>query len=875
MKKIKQTLGSIVIRYPKTIVTVTLLLGIIAVALLPKLRTDPNPYLLGEDHASRINLRKLRSDFTGAGNKMIILLSTKETVFTPQTLTRIKELTTRLETIDLLSETVIAEMKAFAQTLDDTAQKQLVALIENGLDEFALDTLYDIQTSLKERGKWTPAIKHMFEKISTCIMPVSKITSLSNTDNIIGNPGGLSVNPIYDEIPESPAVLERLQQDVLDNPLLHHTLVSPDAKHTAIIIELAIKETQSKEQFALYNKVNQILAHDLPGNERHYVAGLPVITAALSYTIKEDTKRFFPIVLLLVILCLYFTFRSASGVAIPILVVLISLAITLAIKVLFDIPLNIITTSIPVFVLSIGVADSIHMISEYRDNILSGMTPKAAVRETINMLTFPVTMTSLTTAGAFLSLAITQIVQMRYFGVFIAIGTLLALIISLLFIPAFLYLIPQQQTAAKHRKTPRMDRFIATGLTLITQWTVRYSKPVLIMAAIVTTVAIFGATQVRVDNNTVKYFPPTAELAVSSHAINEHMGGAMNLNIVISDADNTPGALKDPQTLNHIAALEAFIEKQPVVGKIASLTKLIERINYALHDNDPQYNRIPKAAKPIENSKTGTANESNVSGKALISQYLLLYENSGGDTLSDVTDIEYTKTNIRVMIRTNSSYAASHLVDDIKHYTDAFLPKHLKVEFSGWASILIGSTHEIVAGQITSLAISLILIFVMLMSTFRAVKKGAIAVVPLLATITVNFGIMGFFNVPLDIGSAVVSSIVIGIGIDYGIHYLSRFYKNINNGAPIEEAIADTVIHSGKAITLNAAVVSLGFAALMFSTLRPVFTMGWMIIVTMLISAICTTVLLPALLTATWSRSISSPFTLRPKKDKLSRLSNT
>jgi predicted RND superfamily exporter protein len=148
----------------------------------------------------------------------------------------------------------------------------------------------------------------------------------------------------------------------------------------------------------------------------------------------------------------------------------------------------------------------------------------------------------------------------------------------------------------------------------------------------------------------------------------------------------------------------------------------------------------------------------------------------------------------------------------------------------------------------TSLMVSLAVVLAMLFFTFRKISYAGIAIVPLIMTISINFGIMGFFRIPLDIGTAIISSIVIGIGVDYAIHYLSRLKNNLDQGTTFSRALENTVSHSGKAIVSNAATVGFGFVALWFSVLTPLIIMGWMITVTMLVSAFSTLVLIPVLL---------------------------
>ena len=169
------------------------------------------------------------------------------------------------------------------------------------------------------------------------------------------------------------------------------------------------------------------------------------------------------------------------------------------------------------------------------------------------------------------------------------------------------------------------------------------------------------------------------------------------------------------------------------------------------------------------------------------------------------------------------------------------------MRFAGWGELNVSTTREIVRGQITSLAISLAAVFLMLIVQFRTLGKSLFAITPLLFTILLNFGAMGWLGIPLDIGTALVSAIAIGIGIDYAIHYLARLNTELQAGAHPAQAIANTMLTSGKAITANALVVGVGFLALTFSQFNPIRQIGWLVSQTLIVSAIATVVLLPAL----------------------------
>lgn len=828
----------IVTGFPKTTLFVFLLLAVLAALQLPNLTRDPTPYLLPPDHESRVNLSHLRRDYTGANDGIIVLLESEQTVFTPQTLARVQNLTRAFEQIHVVTpqdRQLLLELSDAAPPAAALKIKQLANAPVTPETWMQIDEIRE-RLDLEDTAfpELTAALDEWIKKLS----PVIEVTSLSSADNIRGKDGILDINPVFETVPRTEQELADLKKAVMSNRLFDNILVSENGKSTGIIIELIVMDNRTQEQFQVYQQVKSIVEQQFPGPERHYIAGLPVVSGALGKIMERDTQRLFPIVILIVTTCLFLTFRKLKGILVPLGVVILSLIVTLGLKVLFDIPLNIITTTLPVFILSIGVADGIHMFSEYRDHLLLGDSKVDAIKKTMKQMTMPVIMTSVTTAVAFYAISLTEIVQLHHFGLFVAAGAMIAMLYSLFFIPALLMLLPERKikSTATAKPSSRIETAYAAGLVKTTEVFVRRPVITAVAAAIVFGVSLFGASKVVVDNNNALYFLEGSDIRVSSEKLNKDAAGSALINFLVTFEKDEPEPFKHPENLKYIEQLVDFLNQQPQVGKVMGLTELIKRINFVLHDEDPVFNRVP------------SPDEAKGASRHMISQMLLLYENGGGDTLSDFTDTGYTRINIPAVIQTNSSQQTLMLSRQVRHFVNQTFPAHIRVDITGSASVSVAATDEIVKGQMTSLFVSLGVVLAMLFITFRKLTYAGIAMVPLVMTIAVNFAIMGFFNIPLDIGTAIISSIVIGIGVDYAIHYLSRLKSNLDRGEGFLSAMENTVSHSGKAIVSNAATVGFGFVALLFSALTPLIIMGWMITVTMLISAFCTLVLIPVLL---------------------------
>ena len=795
------------------------------------------------------------------------MLEAEDTIFKTSTLERIQSLTESIENLSLLSQEDLTALQQLSTKFPGELAEQLRKILPNeidGLDDMFWMEFAEIRESLEEGSLWLPAWDALINNLEVRAAPVVEVLSMANTDDIVGTLEGLDISPLYEDTPETPAEIKSLRSQVLANELFRNYLYSEDGRHTGIFVELATDEDDSENLYAIYQALERVFEEN-PGEDVHYIAGFPIIAATLRTVIDRDTKKFFPFVALLAVFFLWLSFRRFIGVAVPMLVVGFSILFTLAIMVIFEVPLNSITSALPVFLISIGVADGIHMFSEYRDNRLEGQPREKAVSLMLEKLALPVTMTSITTAVGFFSLTVSDIIPILTFGIFVAIGTLLAMVLSLVFIPALLMVLPEKKTesavdsatttatsSGMHQEN-FMDRLIQKFLEGLTSWVLSNAKIILLGALIISGFSVYGLLQLKVESNLESYFKADAPFVVANKAM-EKMSGSRTINIVINiNEEGEPW--KNPENLKLVEDFQKFLSAEQRVKRTFSLVDLIKRISYAFNENRTEFNRLPQIIEILESVETFEVNSQTVkrrvkreiSGRDLVAQYLVLYENSGGDVLSDVIDSEYRNLNLSVNISSNSTIEEEKLLMRIDEYAAQHFPPQFSMISAGMVPINVATSTEVVSSQILSLSGSLLAVLLMLVLIFHSFYRGVMGMIPLAFTVLFNFGIMGYSGVNLDIGTALVSSIVIGIGVDYSIHYLSRMFSEITQGADLQDAIASTVRRSGKAITSNAVTVGFGFLALGVSEFLPLVTLSWMIWLTLNISALATMILLPAL----------------------------
>lgn len=837
--------NALVVRFPKTVIGLTLLVTVGAVMLLPGITMDSNPYPLNKSHPSMVAFQKLKADFTGTLETALIHLRHPESIFNEGTLRRISEITAALEEITLLTEQDTAALSAFLPILKGETRESLESLLAGGIsrdDDFSLLELTDWSEA---NAALAPGLGDALAEVSLRLYPIKEVTSLATVENIISRNDELVVGKVYESIPRNAAEWGALRKSVMENEPFRDVLVSADGKSTGIQVELYIPDTRSDLMYALNLKIWELMAQ-IPGVEETHLGGFPMLSATFMDSMKKDNGRLFPLVILLVVVALLITFRSFGGVVLPMAVVIISVIWTLAIMVLFGIPLNMMTTMLPVFLIAIGVADGVHLVSDFRDRYQRGGTRREAVQATMHHMTLPVIMTSITTSVGFIALSFTDVTVIRMFGIFVAIGVMAAMVFSLTFIPAALSLggkgrSPAAKPNAK-RRFGRLDAFLLNQLVSLSEFAMRRNRLVLAVTAALIGVGIFGMTQIKADNDFTTYFDPERPIIRSIRALDTYMAGANIINVLVRSKEEGGEPFKNPSNLAAVEKLQNFLAQEPIVGKSLSLADVIKRINLVMHNNDPAYNRLPREQESV----TTASGSAKVSGRDLVAQYLLLYENGGGENLSDNVDEAFTILNVVVLLNSQNAVKIGELIERTREFAAANLPPGLEVRFTGSAEMAITTNNEIVRIQIVSLSISMFVILLLLMLEFRSWSKGLLGMLPLGVTIILNFGIIGLVGIDLNIAIAVISSIVIGIGVDFAIHYLSRLQSELASGASLAEAYANTMRASGKAIIANAIIVALGFLALTMSDLYPLQLMGLIICQTLLLSALTTLIILPA-----------------------------
>ena len=700
------------------------------------------------------------------------------------------------------------------------------------------------------------------------------VASVATMDNITGTTDGMAVDPFMAEVPHAPEDLRRLQTNLLSNSMFVNWLVSADS--TGLLITAKMEEAGGTlegvaRRAAIYTTIRQMVQAKQEAGvpEQFYIAGRGAVEVTIEEYGEKDMAKFLPFVLLVVLGTLYFTYRSLRGVLLPLTVVVVSVIWTLGIMAAANVALYFFSTMIPVVLMAVGVADGIHILSRYYDEILEHPETSSteAVVAAMQEMWQPVVFTSLTTAAGFLSFLTAPIPPVQDFGLFTAIGVLAAMVFSLSFFPAVLSMLPVKVSRGLVREMGSSGDLAATGwtartLAVLGRGVARHPQLVWLPTLVIVGICLAGTWHIPVDSSPLGVFQLDSPLRISDRVLRDTFQGTTPVYVAIEG--HAPDLLKDPVLLTKLDQMQTAVEQDPMVGGSVSLAEYVKRMHRIMNEDRPEMEVIP-------------------TDRDLVAQYLLLYSFSGDpDDFDEVVDYDYQHANVAFFLRSDSSdevqrvvqlmqdfavqeFGRTELVDGSEDALSLRLGRWLigikptianwetesgfRIGFAGNGYFINRMSELVVSGLASSLVTSLGAVFVLTALMFRSVTAGLINIIPISVVIIFSFGLLGLFQSPLEMGKSITSAMVIGVGIDYTIHFLNKYRNKVREGLTDPEAITlATMATSGKAIFFNAIVVIGGFAVLLASNFLPNFYLGAMMVLNMGACLVASMTILPMVL---------------------------
>ncbi len=621
---------------------------------------------------------------------------------------------------------------------------------------------------------------------------VNEVLSLFSTKSITGRDGSMIVEPAVATIPASDTEREQLRRALSDNELASGIVVSKDFHAAAIMLTLAPAASEDE----IYRKATEVI-DAIPGNEKISFGGQPAFRSILRDDIVRDLALLVPASLIIMLAALFGFFRRFRGVLLPSLTVLLSLLFGVGLLPLFGWKLTLISVLLPIMIVAIANDYGIHLVSHYMEiSLKPGKRTGAEISiEILRRLWKPVLVSGLTTIAGILGLLTHIMVPARQIGVTAALAIGFALAVSLLALPAALSLMPVARRRRLSRSTANENDAVHRLLSQTGKTISKRPKTVLAITALLTLAAIGGTFLLKTDANQENLFSKNHPISRTTRLINRNFGGTQNISMQFT------GDIKDPALLRRMSSYQNELEKMEGVGGSTSIADVIRIMSKAINDSGTAgWNSIPDSRNAI-------------------AQYIELYSMSGDpDDFERMVDFNYENALAIARINNGATPVVKKVVSRIKSIRaeDSTL-----VRIGGFALNLTELADAMISGQITSLLVAAVAIAVLVMLFFRSFTAGILSIVPLAISVVLSFGIMGFSGLRLDMATAMITSIVIGAGVDYTIHFLWRYRDERRDGRSYKDAVHHTLTTSGKGILYNALSVLAGFAALFLSSLPP------------------------------------------------------
>jgi len=609
---------------------------------------------------------------------------------------------------------------------------------------------------------------------------------------------------------------------VVDNvKLFQRNLFSADRKTTVLTLVLT-EAADHEEVIRAVEEMIEKTSKDLS----LYQIGMPLVSQALARLTEKDFFMLPPITALLMAVVLFCLFRNFFYIILPLTCVTLSLVWTFGLMAITRIPLSMLTMIVPVFLIAVGTAYCLHIVSDYLFQTQKADSPAHAALLTYTAISFPTILAIFTTVVGLGSLLVNRITAIQEFAIFSCLGIFSFMITLFTFLPAAMALIPlpEKKERESRKKESLLDRFL--------DWIVRinldYQRITLPVFGVVVIFCMIGILQIRVETNPVGYFKKDIPVSRNFHDIYKDLSGSFPINVIMEG--NEEDYFVNPEHVADIARLQKFIDTLPGVDKTVSFADYMQLVNYASNRFEPAYYTLPEESFEVS---------------MLINSYRIML---GEDMLLRFMKPDFSTANILLLTHISSSRDFLKTRDKILEHVKRNFSKDLKWDVTGFGMVISESSRQLTRGQVKSLSITMVLVFGIMFLLFLSSKVGLVAIVPNLFPIVINFGIMGWFGVELSMVTSLIASIAIGLAVDDTIHYLVRYNREFKKDLDDKRALKDTIKHIGKPIIFTTLTISIGFSILTFSSFKPTAIFGVMMVITMVSALVGDLILLPSLL---------------------------
>jgi predicted RND superfamily exporter protein len=634
--------------------------------------------------------------------------------------------------------------------------------------------------------------------------------------------GGIEVQRLIGggEIDSSTAAA--IRRRALGDRLLRGDLISDEGTVTAIVVSFN-EDRIDDERGEIIDSIHKLIDPRLPAGMRAHYNGSLEISESYNRITLQNTYKLTPPILLLTIAGIYLMFRSWRITGLLMVAVLVSAVWTMGLYVMMGFQYNVIASMIPPLILILAVADDVHIVQHFNHELRQTGSKEQAFKSSVEHLLLPLLAASGTTALGLFSLATTNVVAVRQFGIGAGVGIMVDFVMSLVFVPfLLLWLKPETGTAPQ-------ERYLVRPMQRVARFSIANAKAVLIGTLVLSAACASGIFLLRVDTNHVNFFADDHPLHQSAKVIDEKLSGIYSFNVLL---EGPPDSMKQPETLRRMEELRVRLQQLPFVKKVVSVADYVKRVNRELNGGDAGADVLPE-------SREAVAQELFVFGLS----------DDGRNELSRVVASDYSRAQMSVKLASMSSDLVFEQINRAEaEAKEVFAGTGVTPTVTGSGRMFATLDHYLVTSQLNSFATAFVTVFAVIFIIFRSASFGLLGIVANALPVCAVLGLMGWLGISLNVATIMVSSVALGIVDDDTIHFIGRFRREMAGGASMENAIETSTMHEGRASLTTAIINSIGYGIMVFSAYKPTAWFGGLLALTMIVAFLAEVFVVPAVI---------------------------
>lgn len=659
----------------------------------------------------------------------------------------------------------------------------------DGGDIFTASTINSLRDLANELEAEVPHLKDM--------------NWVGNAETVDPMVGGIKIVRLFeDNVPEDSSVMTARKKRALAEDDFIGRFISSGADVAGILLEMDAypKGVENPEAMVAY-KVYSILKKDKYSKLKAWVVGEPVFMFNYNMLAGKETPILFGLCILVQLILLVLLTRSFRSSVAPLLVVVLSVIWTFGLIGFIGLDLNLLIIGLPVILVCVGIGDAVHVIVAFNNVYHAGIPRKQAMKTAIAEMALPCFLSTATTAVGFFSFITAPMQPFREMALYVPGGVFAALILTFLLVP-FIFSFGREHPRKTADNIPSRNKDFFDGVfEKIANLVISSPKAIAIVFTVLAGIGLVGAFFVQIETNNTHLLTKGVPMRQAIEHVDASMGGSMAIEVILDT--NSPDGAKKVDFLKHMEELEQTIEKHPLVADTTSVLDALRKVRRAMHGGNEFYYSLPGSDDAA-------------------SEYLFLYEMSGGDQLDKMLSFDGSVARINVRTTTLGTKEARRLREEILEEAATAIPKGVKVETTGAVDLSVALTDNIALGQNTSFAMAFVAISLMMMLAMRSVKVGILSMVPNVFPVLMVLGLLGATGIFMDTVVMSVSAMIIGVAVDDTIHFFIRLLREFEASGKYVSAVRAAIIGAGRPLLFTTVALSLGFATLMSSVMT-----GW------------------------------------------------